>query len=534
MKILAKLSLMALCMAAAACGMTDPYEKWTEDGDPAENEDRLYPSELRDVLCAADGWKLSYDNNDFYFSFTEDGNVECNSSILKDALSTAYRFNFDSYDAVMLTIEGSGHLAYLPSNVFGETFTVTGFTSDELSLAYGSGQKTVMNAVSETDIRKLDAEKWAVRNILVAADGWKLSRSGNDFYFQFSEDGKVICNSNMPKAAATTDYGFSGTIESMVLTINGGGHMSYLENYDESFNVVSSSAGSIGLKGTQTGESFSLTKVSKADIDAVEQEKGVIFKIIEYKLANGVIRSSDGRFAAHYAIDYITGNNIRFDIIKDRVLSHETVGITIDDNANVTFESSVSVAGQNISGISFDLSSKTATLQGASGLSAGKNTDAVSYFIKQNENNNGGYQTHLIKAGENVGGANDELWNELKAGASEWHQIEVSDRGNRPIVFCPANGNNDKWYTGFYGTNDVVSSVSEDVYDLIYFTSLRGDMLGLGGNPKNIEVVQNMFPKFLAAFSHADGLIIADENADGAHYMYFISPTTQTWFKARR
>ena len=52
--------------------MTEPWKDWEHEGDMSA--DRLRPSEVKELLCAADGWKMIYQGVTFYFQFDEEGN----------------------------------------------------------------------------------------------------------------------------------------------------------------------------------------------------------------------------------------------------------------------------------------------------------------------------------------------------------------------------------------------------------------------------------------------------------------------------
>lgn len=59
-------TLLASCLfALCGCGTTDVWKDWEDQGTMNE-ETRLRPSEVKKLLCAADGWKLSYEGVDFY------------------------------------------------------------------------------------------------------------------------------------------------------------------------------------------------------------------------------------------------------------------------------------------------------------------------------------------------------------------------------------------------------------------------------------------------------------------------------------
>ena len=73
-------TLLASCLfALCGCGTTDVWKDWEDQGTMNE-ETRLRPSEVKKLLCAADGWKLSYEGVDFYLQFDENGNVITNTN----------------------------------------------------------------------------------------------------------------------------------------------------------------------------------------------------------------------------------------------------------------------------------------------------------------------------------------------------------------------------------------------------------------------------------------------------------------------
>lgn len=146
MKKAAVLLMTAFVLALSGCGLSDPWETWEDEG--IQPADRLLPSELKETLCSAAWWKFSYEDEDFYFQFTEDGTVESNSTILRDGTSTTYYLNWDEPYAIELTIVGGGHLGYLSSGK-EETFIVTSFDDAEI-ICTGNDTGTEITFVSAT------------------------------------------------------------------------------------------------------------------------------------------------------------------------------------------------------------------------------------------------------------------------------------------------------------------------------------------------------------------------------------------------
>lgn len=530
MKNIAKTLMMSACLALAGCGLSDPWEDWADEGQlPA---DRMMPSEVKETLCSAEGWKMTYQGVDFYYSFAEDGTATCSSNMFLEPEYAAYHFNWDDHSSVFLTVEGGGHLSSLAENGIGDTFVITSYSAQQL-VCHGETSEEpelTFTSVSSDDMANMEAEKNSLRNTLAGAAGWRLDYQDQVFYFRFFEDGTAWCNSLMPQPASNTTYTLGGTISSPVLTITGGGHFTYLpeEYYMDTFSVTAQASGQISLRDEVSGTEISLHAVDQAEIDGIEDEKGIIIQVIEANLMNGAVYASDGTFLAHYAIDRATGASVRFDILENRILSHLSTAISIDENANVTFDEPVTLAGHSISGMALDLEAGDGDLTGGGDLDLSPNYTSRDFYLS------GDFKTYTIRQGDGRGDACDAIWNELMANVGDWNQFEISDRDNRPIVFCPANQDNSKWYTGFFGATDISSACSDQESDLLYLTALRGDMLGLGGDPVNITNIQNAFPVFLAAYSHDDGLYVIRETVNGTENIYFISPTTDSWFKAVR
>ena len=305
-----KTLLMTFCLALAGCGMTDPWEQYEHQGDFT---DRLLPSDTEKALCAADGWKMTYQNTDFYFQFSEDGNVVCNSSLFENESTVTYHLDWDDPMEVKVVIAGGGHLSYLSNNEFGETLIVTSVSDNELKCRPESSEtEYTMTAVTESELLSAMDNKWAVKNTLTASAGWKFTYEGSDFYFQFSKDGNVTCNSNMPKAATSTTYSFSGSSEDMILTIVGGGHLSYLSEdvYEDSFKVKSHNASQIDNYLEQ--RVVILQNAAKLLDKAIDLDKDVMTKVAMYRGGN---TSSDAtRNETSQAVDRLFGQiNVAFE-----------------------------------------------------------------------------------------------------------------------------------------------------------------------------------------------------------------------------
>lgn len=133
-------TMLSLCLLALySCGMTEPWKDWENEG--KMNDERLRPSEVKKLLCEADGWKMTYEGVTFYFTFAEDGTVnsDSNDKLLDNAVDTEYTLDFQGEKAVLLTLPNGGMIQYLGQNQ-ESTFVITGYSDSEITAkgqAYG-------------------------------------------------------------------------------------------------------------------------------------------------------------------------------------------------------------------------------------------------------------------------------------------------------------------------------------------------------------------------------------------------------------
>lgn len=408
--------LMSLCLVALySCGMTDVWKDWESEG--ASNPDRLKPSEIKNMLCAADGWKLNYQGHDFYFQFFEDGTVTANSdtSIEEATTYTTYHFNPQGDKLVALIIDGAGHLSALTSGS-EDTYLITAVADNKIT-ATGSNNGAAMNlaAVSATEIEE-----------------------------QMKAKADLLMMLNMKK-------------------------------------------------------------------------KGFM---------NGVIRDADDAFVAHYAISS-SENKIRFISLENRVAVHQEADLTIDGS---TFAfSGISLNGQSVKKLAYSNAGEgSVRLEGAFGLKVTSNKDAVSYYVSAS------YQDYAISASENKGDANELLWKELA-----WEnmaRIEFSRREGRPIVVCLKNQYGGYlFYWAGESNGDGASSVkfTKDEVDRIYVPKYKVEGL-YGGSAEALNEGNRKLENFLATWFGEDGLYVVRESVGSKDYIYFLSPTTENWFKVER
>ena len=130
--------LITLCLALYSCGMTDVWKDWENEG--TMSPDRLRPSELKKVLCAAEGWKLNYKGTIFFFVFDEGGLVtsDMDQTILENKVESDYHLDYSGEKLLLLTLDNSGALKYLPEGS-EKTFVISAFSDQKITATGKSG-----------------------------------------------------------------------------------------------------------------------------------------------------------------------------------------------------------------------------------------------------------------------------------------------------------------------------------------------------------------------------------------------------------
>lgn len=372
-----------------------------------------------------------------------------------------------------------------------------------------------------------------VKNVLYAADGWKLNYRGHDFYFQFFEDGTVIANSDtsIEEATTYTTYHFDSRGNDLVaLTIEGGGHLSTLTDGSEDTYLISDIAeNKITCTGEKNGVAMNLSAVTATEIDDQMKAKANLLLLLNMKkkgFMNGVVRNIDGTFVAHYTISS-KESKIRFITIENRLATHQEADLTI--NGSVFSFSGITVNGQSLTKLTYSNTGEgSAKLEGTFGLKVTSNKDVVNFFISNS------YQTCEISVKENKGDANDALWQELSW--ANIQKIEFSRRGGRPLVVCLTGGYGGYiFYWAGEGGSDGPSAVvfTKDEVDRIYVPKYKTEAL-YGASADALNATDQTLEQFLATWFSEEGLYMVQEEVGSKSYIYFLSPTTDCWIKVEK
>ncbi len=213
-----------------------------------------------------------------------------------------------------------------------------------------------------------------VEEVLLTVGDWKVSYDGHDYYFSFTEGGAVSSNSDFEKMGMKGSYelGWSG-FHAVTLPLNNAGHLAYSSASETVFVIEDGdwSEDEISATGAETDAGFVFVPATAEEVKAMADKDlaiaarlEAVLKIRESGLTSGVV-SSGSDLAAHWYLDVTDDDvqTIRLDILSNRVLSHKSIKVDID-NEGVTFSEPVSIGGKDIKGLLIDFSAPSVSLSG--------------------------------------------------------------------------------------------------------------------------------------------------------------------------
>lgn len=379
-----------------------------------------------------------------------------------------------------------------------------------------------------------------VENVLCSTDMWKLDYAGHSFYFSFNGEGGLYSSSDFEKMGISTTYTLGWEDFHTVKIDLGKGHFNYIGEaaVETSFSVGenSYSAERVVATGLTTNEEFVFVPATDSEAAAVKgkderlaESYAEIMQSVSRIKSSGLVSGSifsDNSFIAHWAIIGMTDDgdgSIRFDILADRVLTHKTVKLTVLPGCALKLLEPVSVNGTDITDIAMNTSARTAlfqnTIAGTSGAGIGD------WFAT------GDYKTFLLRPDSSRGDADDAMWQFLSDATSvAYSQVEISDRGGRPFVFCPRNHDG---YAGFFYN----LTVSPEYGDLVNYSKNYNPSWVYQENDSSwFDDCYRTFKTFLDFFTASEGVIfVKGPNVpDKGSKIWILSPVGGTWIMADR
>lgn len=168
-----------LSMAFFSCSSDDEQDDKGSPGTEEPKEDGLKTTEVKEMLCGTDIWKMEYQGYTFYFQFKEDGTVTSTPGdeqfYLKEDVISKYNLDYNGNAEVLLTIVGSGALKYLDSGI-ENTIVITEYSSEKITATGWNNKEAKMNLIPAVesefkalqDIRKEKMAKLKVINAIKA------------------------------------------------------------------------------------------------------------------------------------------------------------------------------------------------------------------------------------------------------------------------------------------------------------------------------------------------------------------------------
>jgi len=379
-----------------------------------------------------------------------------------------------------------------------------------------------------------------VQEVLCSVDMWKLDYAGHTFYFSFDEEGVLYSSSDFEKMGISSTYVLGWADFHTVKLDLGKGHFNYIdESVRETSFVIGEgkySAEAVVATGADIDAGFTFVPATEEERASVAaKDETLAAEYAEIMLSVSRIRNaglyvgaifSGNDFIAHWVILEMTDDgdgSIRIDELKDRVLTHTTVNFSVLPGNVLKLSRPVSINGVEVSDIVMNTSARTASFQET--LSGMSNADTGSWFV------DGSYKTFLLRPDSSRGDADDAMWQFLSDATSvRYSQVEISDRGGRPFVFCPRDHDG---YAGFFYT----LKVSSEYGDLVNYSSTYSPSWVFQENDSSwFDDCYRTFKTFLDFFISGDGVVVVKSPnvPDKGSKIWVLSPVNGTWIMADR
>lgn len=177
-------SSLLISALLTSCITSEVWKKWEDEGTFSEN--RLRPSEVKNLLTTTEVWKMTYEGADFYFTFKEDGTVTTytDEKILRDKIATEYHLDYEGEKIVLLKVIGSGSLQYLKKNQ-EDTYVITAYSKDQIvATGKNNSQPMVLTPTTSEALNSALSQKSAmmeqIKKIDASAHG-AISVAGSDY-----------------------------------------------------------------------------------------------------------------------------------------------------------------------------------------------------------------------------------------------------------------------------------------------------------------------------------------------------------------
>lgn len=392
MKLLKNFIFIALMgMTMGACDWnSDPLELVYPGTDLSGNKEDNKESELiKDVeqvltTSSDEVWKIIKEDVTVYIFFNVgEGKYQMKSTENPKLFSSEYKTSVNENENVVLSFVGSD----LKTILGDENFEVTNAKVSSVTCkGVESGTEYVWKRADRSEMDALMTEDEKVEALLASVEqggGWKIDLDVNACYFIFDVEQKTaITKSEREPQNVSGAYSLTLNNEGKVELTLVQSHFEALTQ--ESVLVVTSyDENSITCQGKSNGTSYTMTKVTKAEMDNIKTpELQLIEKMFEIGWGSGVIRSaSDGNFVAYY---YLTKDDhtVHFLSYANQTVTRKNVVATVVEEDVLTFQETVTVGSDALTAIKVkedgvELTGLTATNKLVNNVSYGKDKTSL-------------------------------------------------------------------------------------------------------------------------------------------------------------
>lgn len=523
MKLLKNFIFIALMgMTMGACDWnSDPLELVYPGTDLSGNKEDNKESELiKDVeqvltTSSDEVWKIIKEDVTVYIFFNVgEGKYQMKSTENPKLFSSEYKTSVNENENVVLSFVGSD----LKTILGDENFEVTNAKVSSVTCkGVESGTEYVWKRADRSEMDALMTEDEKVEALLASVEqggGWKIDLDVNACYFIFDVEQKTaITKSEREPQNVSGAYSLTLNNEGKVELTLVQSHFEALTQ--ESVLVVTSyDENSITCQGKSNGTSYTMTKVTKAEMDNIKTpEQQLIEKMFEIGWGSGVIRSaSDGNFVAYY---YLTKDDhtVHFLSYANQTVTRKNVVATVVEEDVLTLQETVTVGSDMLSAIK--LKDNGVELTGLT--AANKLVENLSY---QRDKQTVKKMSEWIKLGypdmpqfkEERCIVSTDLTEELnKMGVFEWN----GDWNSIVILY------ENNYYYMLFQSNNMTPLEGVDVIRFDKSKGLRQDDW-IGG--RDLSVITSNFKKMYGFLFDEDHIIVrSNEAPEAGLYVFSIS-----------
>lgn len=525
MKLLKNFIFIALMgMTMGACDWnSDPLELVYPGTDLSGNKEDNKESELiKDVeqvltTSSDEVWKITKEDVTVYIFFNVgEGKYQMKSTENPKLFSSEYKTLVNENENVVLSFVGSD----LKTILGDENFEVTNAKVSSVTCkGVESGTEYVWKRADRSEMDALMTEDEKVEALLASVEqggGWKIDLDVNACYFIFDVEQKtVITKSEREPQNVSGAYSLTLNNEGKVELTLVQSHFEALTQ--ESVLVVTGyDENSITCQGKSNGTSYTMTKVTKAEMDNIKTpEQQLIEKMFEIGWGSGVIRSaSDGNFVAYY---YLTKDDhtVHFLSYANQTVTRKNVVATVAEEDVLTFQETVTVGSDVLSAIKLkdngvELTGLTASNKLVENVSYGKDKTSLYKMVDWIKLSSGG-QPQFKNAKCTLSTNLEDEYNRIPVingiPVFEWNGDWTSI-----VIYV------DNYYFMYYQGNNMTPMEGTDV---IRFNKDAGLMAGYGSN---IEMVKSNYPNIYGFLFGEDHIIVrSNETPEAGLYVFGIS-----------